>query len=58
MTSLQEQRLIEYLRRIAIAAEELSRILRKDPIANAVNHNLDEDINHVGYDREQCGYEK
>jgi len=55
MTSMQEERLIVYLKRIAIATEELSKALKKN---NAPSHELDEDINHVGYTSEQCGYDK
>ena len=57
MTPQQERQLVEYLRKIAIAADEISKALKKDPIADAANV-FDDIINHVGYDREQCGYEK
>lgn len=55
MTSIQENRILNYLGRITIALEKIASAV---PESTDATHPIDADIQHVSYDAEQCGRNK
>ena len=56
MTGHDETRLLNFLARAIVALERIANALDKP--SPDVNHAIDDDIQHVSYDEEQCGRNK